>query len=101
MRTRQSPLPEHQAHRRKMHQQPDLRGHRLQIIDKTDQCNRCQPSHKPRVHKSRGNKPHQCSQIKNNSPTPQSDPAMRTPLIWSVNDIIPIRNLKIKQFKCK
>ena len=40
----------------------------------------------------------QYSKIEDDSPTPQSDPGMRTALIGFVNDITFISNTEIKKF---
>ena len=79
------------------HQSQCLRS-RTDIIYKTDKSDQGQSQYKPRIFKLIRQEKGQCTQIEDDSSTSQSNPGMRTPLVWFVNNITFISNTEIKKF---
>ena len=97
-KSKQLPLIEHQAHRRKMKNKTKSLWYGADIIYKADHRHQSESQHKPRVLKLICQKISQCTQVEDNSSTPQCNPGMRTPFIRFVDNIIFIGNMKIKKF---
>ncbi len=71
---------------------------RSDVIYKTNKSDQCQGKHEPGIFEMIRNEISQYAKIKDDPPTPQSDPSMRTAFIGFVDDIAFISNTEIKKF---
>ena len=94
----QPPLSEHQSHGRKMEGQSRQLSHRFHVVPETDESHQRQCQHKPGIFSTADDEISQCSEVEDDSPTPQRDACMAAPFVRFVYDIQFVRYAKVQQF---